>query len=358
MSKIIAILSADWHIAPGAWRHRGIVGDAYCSLGQVVDLAVEHGAAVIAAGDLFDVDDPDPQSVGVVTSALDRLEAAGCPFYFIAGQHEYHRLGRWLSVHRWATHLDRDPPHELAGGVKVYGIDWTPPGDLPAKLAAAPADVDLLVLHQVWSELMGGTLGVAEGNLADVPGDATILTGDYHKVSEVFAAGNHRVLSPGPIAMQAADEPAEKYCWLLTEEGDLVAHRLATRPCIRLKLYTDDAVAAAVAAAPGILGNPDYATLPEAIRTPLVIVEFPERLQSTPNAIRAAFPDCHHFFQPRREATEQAASASKKGRAGGLIENLPEMVKQDSPTYRRLRRLLEAQQPAEELRALKEEFFV
>src|SRR4051812_41387979 len=106
MTPMLA-LTADWHVSTGAWRSKGVCGDSYHSLRQVVDYCLEHNIPLIGAGDLYDTDDPDPGSVSFVHSQIDKLAAVYCGCYYTVGQHERHRCGsRWLDIHGWSTSLD------------------------------------------------------------------------------------------------------------------------------------------------------------------------------------------------------------------------------------------------------------
>src|SRR5690606_25230151 len=132
-------LTSDWHIAPGAWKHKGVLGDAKYALEQVVDWCVRHRAPLLAAGDLFDVDDPDPGSVRLVHEQCDRLRAADVPLVYTVGQHERRREGTWMGTHPWPDYVGDGSsivlPVATGARVVVRGFDWTPAADVPTLLS-------------------------------------------------------------------------------------------------------------------------------------------------------------------------------------------------------------------------------
>lgn len=256
------ICTADWHIDRAAWRRRDIVGDSYHSLKQIVDLAIAERGILLAAGDLYDTADPDPESVGVVHRQCDRLEAAGVPLLFVVGQHERHRAnGTWIGSHRWPTYVGDGRVVELAG-LRFQGFDWTPASRVADDLLSRiDSTVDVLLLHQVAKELMGVD---AEVSLADVPGDSLIVIGDYH-VSCVFRVGRHVVVSPGSISLRAIDESPTKFAFVAANAGDdwsVVGRELRTRRVLRFAGDYVDSLVAAIDAADWDSGDDDAVLKP------------------------------------------------------------------------------------------------
>lgn len=210
------IFSADWHLSKLTWTDRPeIADDSYLSVSQIVDLALSLEAPLLAAGDLFDKRAPDTESVVFACRQLDRLQQAGVPMYYIQGQHEL-RTPPWLSVHHWPVHLHQRSV--VIDGLKIYGLDWTPRGELQRQLDQIPPDADVLLCHQVWSDLMGG-VGQQDGSISDVPVVKTVLTGDYHKtVVQHYQGktGSVQLYSPGSVSMRKIDEPVDKYVFACT----------------------------------------------------------------------------------------------------------------------------------------------
>ncbi len=178
MATPIALLSADWHLARGAWAtHPGIVGDAYYALWQLKRLAAKYDVQHFAAGDLFDTRWPAPCDLHV---------AFQLPCTFIQGDHDLRESPPgpftdipYLSLgNDEALHL-HGKTTRLPNGAVVYGLDYRKPGLLLAALAAIPKEANILLAHQKWSDFLG-PYG-QDGPLSQVPDHIEqVWTGDYH----------------------------------------------------------------------------------------------------------------------------------------------------------------------------------
>jgi predicted phosphodiesterase len=359
LSVPIAILTSDWHIAEGAWKHRDIKGDAYHSLEQIVFYATQHDLPILAAGDLYDTSDPDPGSVAFVRRQLDQLEAGGLHLYYTEGQHEHHRSGgSWLGVHHWPIHLRRN--YALVDKrLSVYGFDWTPAQHLPAAIAEIPADVDLIMCHQVWSEFKVSGSN-AEGKLADIPGGALILTGDYH-VTKILTAGAHTVLSPGSIAIQSIDEDPNKFFFVLHDDMTLHPVQLKTRKVAHFQVMSQGDLDQFLVDQPwlSLLESPD---LPPNLQKPLVSVTFDAEIPLVVRRLTDALGSVVHYFPSplfNKRLVDGMGGEASVVFYRGLLDALEHEVPVDSPEYAPLRRLLSAKPDslAEELASIKREFF-
>jgi len=239
---VVAILTADCHVQRRAWLKRPeLHGDAYYSFRQVVDLALRHRVPIIAAGDLIDRRINDQHPIAFLREQLGRLAEAGLRIYHVQGQHEWQEYP-WLDsiCPEAAVWL---PPRGLLeiGPFQVYGIDWTPASQLPEKLAQVPDETDVLVLHQVYSSFSPSP--AAELRPEQLPDVRLALIGDTHvtgMLTEVNGNGNQVVtVSPGSLAMQAIDEPGNKYVFLLNDDGSLEKVKLRTRAVLRQQAIRD-----------------------------------------------------------------------------------------------------------------------
>lgn len=227
------IFSADWHLSKLTWTDRPeIADDSYRSVSQIVDLAVNTRSPLLAAGDLFDKRSPDTESVVFMCRQMDRLQAAGVPLYYIQGQHEL-RDPPWFSAHLWPKHMHGQS--FVVDGLRFYGLDWTPRGELQRQLDLVPPDTDVLMCHQVWTELMGG-VGQQDGAISDVSFVRYVMTGDYHKTLTAGfqgKTGQVRLCSPGSVSVRKIDEPADKYVFVCNvdknREISVASSRLDTR---------------------------------------------------------------------------------------------------------------------------------
>lgn len=356
MSRPILGISADWHIAEGAWRHRGVLGDARYSLEQFCRYLVAHEIHGIGAGDLYDVDDPSPASVQFVCRQLDELERRGRRLGFVVGQHERHRCGvPWLAVHDWPVHLDGG--HTTMGDLAVWGVDWTAPADLPAKLAKVHPGVDLLVMHQVCREFMDINHEVV---LEAIPGRMLIAVGDFHQ-ARIIAAGEHSVISPGSFAVQSIDEEPQKSFVVLHDDGSLERVPLKSRDVAHYAVQAQDDLDRFLADRPwsSLLGRTD---VPAEIRRPLVSVTFADDIPKAATRLAEALAqEVHYFAYPvGREARERAVlpvAAAPAGPASWgrytLATARKQVIPDEAPVARPLDQLLAAK-PGEVAQALAE----
>jgi len=333
----------------------------------VVDYCLENGTPLLAAGDLYDVDDPDPESVAFVHRQCDRLQAAGIPLLFTVGQHERHRSGgTWMGTHPWPTHAGDGRTVEVRapGGLlfEVRGFDWAPASEVPALLEryAAGPEPNVLMLHQVAKELMGSTTsGQCEIALADVPGDAIILIGDYH-VSVEKRVADHRVYSPGSLALQEIDADPRKSFWVLDTELRASRVPIPGRPVAHYTISEMGDLDAFLADRPWEALAPLAEGLPEELRRPIVSVSYPDELPAArKRLVEALSGEVHLFDRPvgagasgRLEVAEAPRGASR------LEEALDAAAPRDSAVHALLSRLLKAERrdlPAE-LEAARREF--
>jgi hypothetical protein len=94
--------------------------------------------AVLFAGNLFSVTDPDEATVEPVRDCLDRFVDAGITLYYVVGARD--RAGDWnpwvedaLGGHPAVEHLDTEPT-DLGPDVAVFGIDNHAPAELESFL--------------------------------------------------------------------------------------------------------------------------------------------------------------------------------------------------------------------------------
>lgn len=302
MAQPLFVFCADLHLADGAWTSRpGIYGDSYYSLQQIVDYCIAQNLPLVIGGDVLDVKRNSARPIQKLCQAMSQMAAANLPVYYIQGQHELDRNVTWLSVHPWPQNVNKQ--QFTVNGVKLYGIDWLPRGDIQTAFQEAPADTDMLVCHQVWKDLMKN-IGRPECCLNDVHNVRYVLSGDFHvtKIEHSTNAqgGPIQIISPGSTCMQDISESAEKFFFVVTSNGaefEFTQVPLKTRA---MRGYTvteahelDDLCAGGFAA--DITGMLD-STLPAEINKPLVRVKFDKRIPDAFLRINTAVGDAAHLF--------------------------------------------------------------
>jgi hypothetical protein len=360
-AKPIATAFADSHLQERAWAHRPIFGDSYYSFEQIINYTIEHDLPTIAAGDLIDKQRNISGPIVFLREQLGRLKD---PIYYVQGQHEMADKP-WMQL----GHLSRWIHRELIeiGGINFYGLDYCIAGQLQDRLDEIPDNADVLVAHQVWSDLMGN-IGHPQGGMHDVPKVGTVFTGDFHEfVEDRRPRGKDGqeiyLISPGSTCMQSIAEPQDKYFCVFYDDGSMKPIQLKTRQVIDAGVLSTpqdlDKFLETVGVSIEMVWE-DATGYDERVRMPLLKVEAAYTLQDAQRRIARVVGDTAHlFFKERPKKREEAikSGSQEAGEAVTLSSELkPYLLEQHridlEPTCRRL---LEAQEPKAELRRMREE---
>lgn len=362
------VFCADLHLEDGAWTTRpGIYGDAYYSFQQIIDYCIEHKLPLVLGGDVLERKQNLARPVAKLCEGLSRMQAVNLDVYYIQGNHEYDRNAPWLSVHPWPQRLHNT--HCYFHGVKVWGLDWLPRGDIQAAFQEVPPDTDILVTHQVWKDLMGD-VGRTECSLTEVHHVRTVLAGDYHVttvVESVNAQGQPIVmLSPGSTAMQDISEEPTKSFFVICDNGDgtytFSPQRLITRRFLSYKVPTQEVLdelcagklkqdiehATQATAAVADADEPD-------ICKPLVRIKFNKDLPDAYVRLAAAVGESAHLFcDVLTERNEEVQKPTNRDSTkNDLLHVLADVLGEDTDAYRLAQEVLQSPNPK---RAVEEHF--
>lgn len=358
MRKIIAVLTADTHLAPRAWaRYPGLAGDSYFAFEAVFAAAQERRVPVVLAGDVFDVNRPDAMSVRVAQQAIAGLQQWGLSTYYVQGQHE-------LSVPPWLSLTTACPLHRFTvelGGVRVRGLDYTRRGLLAKELADVPAGTDVLVAHQVWREHMGDHVAT-EGRFADVPHAEVVVSGDFHghRTTVVTGATGQPVLavSPGTTCLQAADEDPQKFAFVLYDTLEVDSFVLPSRPAVRHTVYTEGGLEDAIRELPdGVEAAVEAAAalgVPPPLLKPVWLVRCRDDVPRAAERLRAAAGDGVHLIVSvvHRAAAGEAETPATAPRSATMRDCLSAVVDPADDIYETCDRLLASPDPVAEVGAV------
>lgn len=358
MKQVVAVLSSDWHADRGAWKKVPLLrGDSLFGIGQLVDIAIAHGVPLIGAGDLFDSLKPETDVLAFVFRQVQRLAAAELSFWFTQGQHEK-QYPPYLSLIPTPTHINNQLVCLPDTDINVFGLDHRLRADLPDALKTIPRNTDLVVCHQVWSEVMGRG---DEGFLASIPYARMVLTGDFHKHQSmvVTSCSGHdmTVLSPGPVCLQDIAEERKKRCFLLYDDFSFESVALQTRMVFDMVMHTQDDLEAVLDNIDEMV-EPDH-SLPEELRKPIIYIQS-ERIPSAYARITEKINERAFLFWKILEGEERVVLFDEDERdervPQGLVGCLELAVPKGTPVYDSLHRLLESHDLKSELMEIEKSF--
>jgi hypothetical protein len=354
----IFVFCADLHLVDGAWSSRpAIYGDSYYSFEQIIDYCIAHKLPMIMGGDILEKKQNLARPIAKLCAGLSRMQAADVPVYYIQGNHEYDRNAPWLSVHEWPIHM-----HEARfdiNGVSVCGFDWLPRGEIQEAFKRVPANVDILITHQVWKDLMGN-VGRPECELTDVHHVQTVLAGDFHitkTVESTNAQGQPiQMLSPGSTCMQDIGEAPDKSFFVIERiptTGAIVftPMQLKTRKFLGYTVK-DQETLDKLCAGEFIrdIQAVSTALLPEEIRKPLVRVKFDKRLPDAHLRITTAVGEAAHLFcdaiVDKNRGEEETNRVVTKN---DLVLTLEDLLREAPESFQLAMALLSSSSPAADL---------
>jgi hypothetical protein len=354
------VFAADLHFdETGAWKYRGIVGDARHSFTQIVDFCCNSRAKVLAlGGDILDKPTPRPETIVFLRDQFDRLRAADVAVVYILGQHDGRQA--WPSIHPWPIHL-----HGMAfdvDGFAIYGLDYMRPADFMAAYAVPPVPEPgaFLLCHQVWHEFMGN-VREAELEMARLPFAMNLLTGDYHVHRMIgytaLDGSTANAFSPGSTHVRDVAEEEQKMIFTFYRggHGECVVERVAldTRPVRRYQVRTPDEAEA-------FLARRDLPLDGEGVHRAVIDVAYYDDIDGLAAALeRELGGRCHLFLRRRSRRSDERAPSAEARRAvadRGLAGTVA-LICDPGPVRDSSERLLEAADPRIELEAMRREFY-
>lgn len=343
MVKLLFVAAADLHFDEhGAWKYKGITGDAAFAMSQVVDYCLDNGPeALWLLGDLLNRPMPRQSAVKEILDQFDRLRGGGIPTRYILGDHD----GRqdWPSLHPWPKHMDGLV--QPAGSFLAYGLDYMPRGKLQAALRDIPQEAQVLMTHQKWEEFVSKS---GQAKLTEVPLHVPyVFTGDFHdQVWGEFADGQY-VWSPGSThATSVADDKPRHVVAAYEADGVLDCEfvPLRSRPIHRLRVASGDDLARLVGHdIEEILAQAGRLAVPDHIRRPIVDVEYFTDIPHAHEQLSSLADRAFVFPRPRdRERAARREDAGLRKPALSIEEAVARLAAPGSPGRDWTLRLLHA----------------
>jgi predicted MPP superfamily phosphohydrolase len=352
------VFAADLHFdETGAWKYRGITGDAQHSFEQIVGFCCEHKANILAlGGDILDKPTPRPETIKFLRDQFEKLSGDEVQVVYVLGQHD----GRqdWPSIHPDPVHL-----HGLVYDVDdfmIYGLDYMRPAEFMATYATLQAPSgSFLLCHQVWHEFMGN-VRQAELSMAQLPFAMHLLAGDYHVHTELsYKALNGSMgvaLSPGSTHVRDVAEEETKRFYAIYNDANpfrVESINLDTRPIRRYQITTHQEAEA-------FLARRDLPLDGEGIKRAVIDIAYYDDIEGLGAKLANALEDrCHLFLRHRsRRRDERAPSATARRQVADRgLAGAVHMVCEPGPVRDSSVRLLEVADPRIELEAMRNEFY-
>lgn len=207
----IAVGIADTHIRPGAriWKHSSRpYGDIIYALYQCAYVVRElNPEFVLLLGDILHANINPADVLGIVSDFLSRLPEE-IPVYYVQGQHDL-STPPWLSLVGPNSGRPILRPLESLllrseAGVSVLGLDFTrtPYNAISAILDhTTPKEVDILVTHQAWKEVVGPAGNASFRDVEAIPGLKLVLSGDLHMFAQFSHVPQNNDYLPGDVRL-------------------------------------------------------------------------------------------------------------------------------------------------------------
>ncbi len=287
---------------------------------------------------------------------MNRMTDANLSVYYNQGQHEKTRDATWLSIGARSNVIHTHKKSFKLGDIEFYGLDFTRHDHIKSELSRIPNSTDILIAHQVWFDFMGMKVN-PECYLSDVPHVKCVISGDFHKhvlASGIGASGQNVLLvSPGPLAMQAINEPPEKGYFVLYSDLTFESIYLKTRPIIRFQVDTQDDLDRFISGN----HNWDNEHLPPPIRKPILHGYYSESVPDAYNRILDFVGNKAHLFVSQiRTKKPKTTKVINQTISGCVEECLGSYAKSGEEVHAIASRLLSCRNPDHELELIFSEY--
>lgn len=249
MAKIALV--SDVHLGTRQYGLKERYEDFIASFRSIGDRIVDMKPdAFVIGGDLFDSPRPDARSVYEAKRVVEKVSRAGVEVYGIDGNHDL-ADGYWLATIGAEEVLPYEATEIGSSGVTMCGIHYRNGRDMIEKIEDMidkGVRADILVAHFALAEMNGGgsaDTGVQElSPLLDQLGVKAVLMGHVH-IPQCNRWNGVLYVNPGSTEMKAANEPAEKYMFVLdTDTWTAEPIKIRTRRVEAIDVSTEDELCA------------------------------------------------------------------------------------------------------------------
>lgn len=310
--KPIAVVAADTHLDELIWNDRPeISGDAFFGFRQTVDLALDRQLPLIIAGDVVEclpTNAPSSAVIAFLREQLDRFaDAAPARFLCCNGQHDVTPA----STTPWPVAIGHGDCYRHNQVVPIDGVNFGFLSHMPGTMLkswAQDLQCDVLICHQIWKELMGGSS--VEGSVVDVHPDVRLLiSGDLHQFKVVRVQRKNGELvaaSPGATYMRKLGEPVDHFALIVRDDLSVVKKRLRSRVVLKFDLHDEQSFEELYQSLPEQIEiAADMAAdrqLPASVRKPLFRVVDHSNIRGTKDRLSQVIGQQVHLKYSRRSS--------------------------------------------------------
>jgi len=303
----IAVVAADTHVDELVWRHKpNIVFDSYYGFQQAVSVAVKFNVPLILAGDVIETlpaNTPTSKTVTFVREQLKRLKNKRLECYAITGQHDQASPPWVKACHEYVKAADTGSVS--LGKRVIYFLNWRPTEAARLAVADIPQGTEIIIAHQHWRELMGGSN--FECSVNDLPhGPSLVVTGDLHQTMTRRVKRLDKEItfvSPGATHLRKTDEPDVHRVLLLHDDLTFKYVKLKSRVAIREKITADQTADDLIERWPQLIADAtkkaEKLKLPPALMTPFFVVEDFLNTKSYNRLLKIVGRQAHLFYYVR-----------------------------------------------------------
>lgn len=294
------IVTGDLHLKRVIWNTMPtLAGDTYVAFSQIVNDAISlkkegHNVKVVIAGDIFDSKRPNSEAVAFFDLMVGNLLGEAIPCYCVDGNHDkVDSYGGDKTAHpTYIKHLEtitavepswagvsniNEQVIELLPGIKAYGLNYQTSAVFQQKVANIPADVQVLIAHQMWDWSMP-VEGRHNAKASWVPEYVkTVLCGDDHTPKEHTENGTTFIYTGSPCMLRLSETHSKSYV-LLTLDADnkirFTRVKLQSRPYFEALIHDEAELDVFIASIPEMLNPDKFKTLAAPIQRPLVKVTY------------------------------------------------------------------------------------
>lgn len=241
-SKPIISCLGDIHLSQHIWtRFPHIQNDSSVGFDAFIDGAIEIGAPIMIAGDLFDVAKPTPDLVEICRAGFDRCADARVPVYVIQGNHDKQPTPWVKAIHEHPIYVGDGKPFRL-GSHTAIASDYRLMDDIRQFIQDIPDGVEIVFLHQAAKQALAFD-GAWNCDLEWLPPSVRVcILGDIHKPLNMPLSGGRMAYYTGAGHARDITQTDPKSFLVLHDDLSISRRPLPSREIRKFTVIDDSQV--------------------------------------------------------------------------------------------------------------------